>query len=118
MAAAAQESKTPTWRAVVSGLLSLPARGLLAMLWLYRHSLSPVLPVVSGPGCGCRFHPTCATYAADAVRTHGALNGSWLAACRLVKCHPWHPGGYDPVPVHRPVATRVKDWARPALPHS
>jgi hypothetical protein len=79
-------------------LPSLPARGLLGLIWLYRHSISPVLPVVCGPGCGCRFHPTCAVYAADAVRTHGAVRGSWLAVRRLLRCHPWHPGGFDPVP--------------------
>jgi hypothetical protein len=79
-------------------LVSLPARTLIALIWLYRHSLSPVLPVVCGPGCGCRFHPTCAVYAADAISAHGAVRGSWLAVFRLLKCHPWHPGGFDPVP--------------------
>jgi hypothetical protein len=79
-------------------LASLPARSLLSLIWLYRHSLSPVLPVVCGPGCGCRFHPTCAAYAADAVRTYGAMRGLWLAVRRLLKCHPWHPGGFDPIP--------------------
>jgi putative membrane protein insertion efficiency factor len=74
------------------------SRGLLGVIWLYRHSLSPVLPIVCGPGCGCRFQPTCAGYAADAVRTYGALRGSWLAVRRLLKCHPWHTGGFDPVP--------------------
>ena len=74
------------------------SRGLLGVIWLYRHSLSPVLPIVCGPGCGCRFQPTCAGYAADAVRTYGALRGSWLAMRRLLKCHPWHAGGFDPVP--------------------
>jgi len=78
--------------------VSLPARSLLGLIWLYRHSLSPVLPVVCGPACGCRFHPTCALYAADAVRTYGAVRGSWLAVRRLLKCHPLHSGGFDPVP--------------------
>jgi hypothetical protein len=82
-------------------IASLPARGLLGLIWLYRHSLSPVLPVVCGPGCGCRFHPTCSVYAAEAVSTHGAVRGSFMAVRRLLKCHPWHPGGFDPVPPRR-----------------
>jgi hypothetical protein len=79
-------------------LASLPARVLLGLIWLYRRTLSPVLPLVLGPGCGCRFHPTCAVFAAESVREHGALRGSWLAVRRLLKCHPLHPGGFDPVP--------------------
>ena len=77
---------------------SLPARGLLGLIWIYRRTLSPLLPAVFGPSCGCRFHPTCSQYAAEAVRTHGALAGGWLALRRLLKCHPWQPGGFDPVP--------------------
>ncbi len=76
----------------------LPARVLLALLWVYQRALSPVLPVVFGTACGCRFSPTCSHYAADAVRTHGAIVGSFLAARRLLKCSPLHPGGFDPVP--------------------
>ena len=100
---------------------SLPARLLLGLIWLYRRTLSPALPAVFGPVCGCRFHPTCAAYAADAVREHGALAGAWLALRRLLKCHPWHPGGYDPVPPKRPVARRVNLALRTAslaLPQS
>ena len=82
-------------------LASLPARFLLALLWLYRRTLSPVLPVVLGPGCGCRFHPTCAVFAAESVRAHGAVRGSWLAVGRLLRCHPFNPGGFDPVPPSR-----------------
>lgn len=46
----------------------------------------------------CRFYPTCSQYAIQALRTHGPFKGTWLAAQRLVRCHPWHPGGHDPVP--------------------
>jgi uncharacterized protein len=87
---------------------SLPAQLLLGLIGLYRRTLSPALPAVFGPACGCRFHPTCAAYAAEAVRTHGALTGTWLAVRRLLKCHPLHPGGFDPVPPRRPVARRVR----------
>ena len=93
--------------------VALPARVLLGLIWLYRKTLSPVLPVVFGPGCGCRFHPTCAVYAAQAVRERGALSGMWLASRRLLKCHPLHPGGFDPVPARRrPVARRVPVFTR------
>jgi putative membrane protein insertion efficiency factor len=89
-------------------LARLPARTLLGLVWLYQKTLSPVLPAVFGPACGCRFSPTCSHYAAEAVRTHGALTGSWLALRRLLRCTPLHPGGFDPVPPSRPrVCTRT-----------
>ena len=46
----------------------------------------------------CRFHPTCSTYSIEAIRLHGSVKGCWLAARRILKCHPLHPGGIDPVP--------------------
>ena len=87
-----------TLRSAARLITALPARVLLGLIWLYRRTLSPVLPVVFGPACGCRFHPTCAVYAAQAIRERGAARGTWLALCRLLKCHPLHPGGFDPVP--------------------
>ncbi len=88
---------------------ALPALALLGLIWLYRRTFSPLLPAVFGPACGCRFYPTCSQYAADAVRTHGLLAGGWLATLRLLKCHPLHPGGFDPVPPvrRRPVCRAV-----------
>jgi putative membrane protein insertion efficiency factor len=68
------------------------ARVLLALLAGYRRFVSPLL------GPRCRFAPSCSAYAAEAVRVHGATRGSWLAARRLARCHPFHPGGHDPVP--------------------
>jgi putative membrane protein insertion efficiency factor len=82
-------------------ILRLPARVLLGLVWVYQHALSPAIPAVFGPACACRFHPTCSHYAAEAVRTHGALRGVWLSARRLLRCTPLHPGGFDPVPATR-----------------
>lgn len=82
-------------------LASLPARALLALIRAYQRTLSPVLPALFGAACGCRFTPTCSHYAAEAVREHGALAGSWLATRRILKCTPLHPGGVDPVPARR-----------------
>jgi len=73
----------------------------LALITAYQHAVSPLLPAVFGPSCGCRFFPSCSHYAAEAVATHGTLRGSALAAKRLLKCTPLHPGGYDPVPPSR-----------------
>ncbi|MFO7725938.1 MAG: membrane protein insertion efficiency factor YidD [Oceanipulchritudo sp.] len=70
---------------------------LLGILFLYKYTLSPVLHALA-PGGGCRFYPTCSDYAAEAVRLHGPLKGGWLAAKRLLKCHPLGSHGYDPVP--------------------
>jgi len=64
-----------------------------SLIRLYQLLLSPVL------GSNCRFHPTCSRYAIEAIETHGVIRGSWLAIRRVTKCHPWHPGGIDPVPV-------------------
>ena len=58
----------------------------------YRYLISPLL------GPRCRFEPTCSKYAEDAILTHGIVRGTLLALRRLAKCHPWHPGGYDPLP--------------------
>lgn len=72
--------------------MSIVARIMLGMIAVYRRYVSPML------GPRCRFYPSCSCYAADAVRMHGAARGSWLAARRLLRCHPFHPGGFDPVP--------------------
>jgi uncharacterized protein len=71
---------------------TLPARALLAALALYRATVSRMLPP------SCRFVPSCSVYAADAVRAHGALRGSWLALRRLLRCHPLGGHGLDQVP--------------------
>jgi uncharacterized protein len=68
------------------------ARVVLALLGFYRKYISPGLPPT------CRFYPSCSAYAVEAVTTHGVVRGCWLATLRLLRCHPWHPGGVDPVP--------------------
>ena len=65
---------------------------LIALLKVYRLVISPLY------GNVCRYHPSCSAYALRAVEVHGAVKGSWLAGRRLLRCHPWAPGGYDPVP--------------------
>jgi len=63
-----------------------------ALIRAYQLLVSPLLPP------RCRFHPSCSQYALDALDAHGTLRGGALALRRLSRCHPWHPGGYDPVP--------------------
>ncbi|GAB5560175.1 MAG: membrane protein insertion efficiency factor YidD [Synoicihabitans sp.] len=97
-------------RQILSALASLPAKVLLGLIRIYQVTLSPALPVIFGPNCGCRFHPTCSRYTAEAVRTHGALKGAALGVWRILKCNPLHDGGFDPVPpkrASRPVCHRV-----------
>ena len=67
-------------------------RLLIAILRAYKRWLSPLL------GARCRFHPTCSVYAMQAIARFGALKGGWLATRRVLRCHPLHPGGHDPVP--------------------
>ncbi|MFO1315392.1 MAG: membrane protein insertion efficiency factor YidD [Burkholderiales bacterium] len=65
---------------------------LLALIRAYQYALRPML------GSNCRFYPSCSDYAREAIERHGALRGLWLAVKRVGKCHPYHPGGFDPVP--------------------
>ncbi len=64
---------------------------LIIVIYLYRYTLSPII------GNQCRFDPTCSHYAEDALKKYGAFRGSLMAVKRILKCHPWHEGGYDPV---------------------
>ena len=85
------------------------------LIWLlkgYRFAISPLYGQV------CRFHPTCSAYALEAVTEHGALRGSWLSVRRVGRCHPWNPGGYDPVPPRRPAEPFTEPSTEPATPSS
>ncbi len=64
---------------------------LLKIIKFYQWSISPLFP------SSCRFYPTCSAYAAEAISRYGVLHGGYKALCRIAKCHPFHPGGYDPV---------------------
>ncbi len=70
----------------------LPEYGLRGAVRLYQWTLSPFI------GNQCRFHPSCSHYALEALERHGALKGLYLTGARLVRCQPFHPGGFDPVP--------------------
>jgi putative membrane protein insertion efficiency factor len=65
---------------------------MVALITLYQRYLSPLLPA------SCRFYPSCSQYAADAITRYGMLRGIRLALLRILRCHPFHPGGYDPIP--------------------
>ncbi|HMT81636.1 MAG TPA: membrane protein insertion efficiency factor YidD [Azonexus sp.] len=65
---------------------------MIGLIRIYQYAISPFL------GRSCRYVPSCSTYAVEAVQKYGAFRGGWLGFKRVCRCHPWHPGGYDPVP--------------------
>ncbi|SHK38868.1 hypothetical protein SAMN05216582_10375 [Selenomonas ruminantium] len=67
-------------------------RFLLLLIWGYQHVISPLKPPT------CRYFPTCSEYARQAIEKYGVRRGGWLAVKRILRCHPFHEGGYDPVP--------------------
>ncbi len=70
---------------------------LIILIKFYKKAISPFLPN------SCRFYPTCSSYAIEALKQHGFFKGIWLATKRVAKCHPFHPGGFDPVPAVKEV---------------
>jgi uncharacterized protein len=82
---------------------TLAARVMVVPLRFYQRFVGPLIPP------SCRFTPSCSEYAIQALRTHGALRGTLLAVRRLLRCAPWHPGGWDPVPPRRPARARTAD---------
>ena len=77
-------------RTAVRWIVGLPALVLIGIVRVYQWTLSPFI------GRQCRFAPTCSEYFIGAVRKYGAVVGSWRGVRRILRCHPWHPGGYDP----------------------
>ena len=71
-------------------------RLLIVVIRIYQYLISPLI------GPHCRFHPSCSHYSVEAIQRHGAMYGSYLSLRRLARCHPWHPGGIDPVPLKKP----------------
>jgi uncharacterized protein len=88
------ESSRAPWasaKSILEGCLALPSKLALAALGAYRSLLSPMI------GPACRFAPSCSAYAAQAITRYGLLRGAWISSRRIVRCHPFHPGGFDPV---------------------
>jgi putative membrane protein insertion efficiency factor len=75
-----------------SGIFAIPAKVAILLVKGYQKILSPWL------GQRCRFHPSCSNYCIEALQQHGMVRGLWLGLKRILKCQPFHPGGYDPVP--------------------
>jgi len=73
----------------------------ITLIRFYRQFISPIKPPT------CRFYPTCSQYSLEAIQVHGALKGGWLSVKRILKCHPFHPGGYDPVPKKKEVTVQL-----------
>lgn len=95
-------------RAVGAFLVRLPALSMIVVLRGYQLVLSPML------GPTCRYAPSCSSYAVTAIRERGAITGCWLAGRRLLRCHPWAAGGWDPVPPDpRPRARAENQGERP-----
>jgi putative membrane protein insertion efficiency factor len=80
------------WRILLRIIIRIPALILIGIFRLWQLLASPTY------GQTCRFYPTCSSYGVEAVRVHGAVRGGWLAVRRIGRCHPWNPGGVDPVP--------------------
>lgn len=82
-------------------------RILMFLIDIYRVGISPYFPP------SCRYQPTCSAYARQAIETHGALKGSWMAIKRIGRCHPWSEGGHDPVPGTESAAASNKAGDQP-----
>jgi putative membrane protein insertion efficiency factor len=79
-------------KAALRFVLQLPSQVALLLIRGYQRFISPAFPP------SCRFTPTCSSYALTSIQRYGIIKGGWLAAKRIARCHPWNPGGFDPVP--------------------
>ena len=103
---------------VITVIRDLPRLFATGLIKVYRYSISPLM------ARHCRFYPSCSSYAQEALERHGFLKGGKLTLLRLLRCHPWHPGGFDPVPepsdrlnrtesdnhIHQPESVARKSW--------
>ena len=90
---------TPIWTKLCQGAYTAwqllgkgIAKVMFALIWFYRHCISPLTPAA------CRYTPTCSQYAIEAIQKYGPFKGGWLALRRILRCNPWGGSGYDPVP--------------------
>ena len=95
--------RTMSRTSIIQPIAGAAGLSLRSVIWIYRYLISPVI------GPRCRFVPTCSVYAEQAIVGHGVGRGSWLAARRIARCHPWGDFGYDPVPA---AAGRSEDGGR------
>lgn len=89
----AQHHETPALRDVPVNWRTLPRLPVLALIRGYQFTISRALPAGT-----CRFYPTCSHYGYEAIAKYGLVRGGWMALLRVLRCQPFHPGGYDPVP--------------------
>jgi putative membrane protein insertion efficiency factor len=85
-------------RRVLHYFFILPSAFCILLVRVYKFTLSPFIAVLAGPSGACRFEPSCSQYAIEALKTHGAMHGTWLATKRICRCHPGGACGEDPVP--------------------
>ncbi|WP_330217626.1 membrane protein insertion efficiency factor YidD [Endozoicomonas numazuensis] len=98
-----RQSKADMIRPVMNFFMLLPKRIAMGLIKVYRYCLSPIM------ARHCRFYPSCSSYAQESLEHHGFLKGSYLTLKRLLRCHPWHPGGFDPVPAPSDKQHRTSD---------
>ncbi|MBR2515436.1 MAG: membrane protein insertion efficiency factor YidD [Halomonas sp.] len=98
--------------ALSHGLVTLMGGVMVGLVKVYQYTISPLL------GPRCRFWPSCSSYTIEAIQVHGPFKGAWMAAKRIVKCHPGNPGGMDPVPGGRSEQLCQEDDSSTAPPHA
>jgi len=109
------DTPRPAPSSLLDAVRRLPARVAALPILVYRYGISPLI------GPRCRFYPSCSEYGLDALRRFGLFRGLWLTATRLVRCHPWHPGGVDPLPDsfelrHTYLGRAIRDTAHRGVP--